>query len=323
MSSNAEDMMELHWLFDMLQNIDVGLVVINDKYEIKLWNSFMENHSGVSSSIAKERSLFSVFPDINSRWLQHKLDNVIALRTPIFVSWEQRPHLFPFKSYRPITGLADKMYQNVVLRPISNADGSVKFVCMVVYDVTDVATNKESLSKANRQLDYLSRIDQLTELQNRGSLDKIFQRTFDGFQEKGGKHSLVMTDIDYFKNVNDEYGHPVGDLVLKSVAKILSTSIRKADFVGRYGGEEFAILLPNTDAAGGLFFCETVRKKIADTKIETPNGVVSVTMSFGISEADKADKTVSDWLRRSDDALYKAKKDGRNRSVVNTAGECH
>ena len=318
MSSNAEDMMELHWLFDMLQHIDVGLVVLDEKYEIKLWNSFMENHSGVSSSIAKEQSLFCVFPDINSNWLGQKLDNVIALRTSIFISWEQRPHLFPFKSYRPITGVADKMYQNIALRPITNADGTVKYVCMVVYDVTDVATNKESLSNANSKLDYLSKMDPLTQLHNRGCVDKKLQSVFEEFTHGGGSHSLVMADVDYFKKVNDQYGHPAGDLVLQAVSKVLSSSVRKTDFVGRYGGEEFIILLPNTDAAGALFFCESVRKKIADAKIKTANGDISVTMSFGIAKADSSDKTSSNWLSRSDEALYKAKESGRNQSVVSS-----
>jgi diguanylate cyclase (GGDEF)-like protein len=316
MSSNAEDIMELHWLFDMLQHIDVGLVVLNDKYEIKLWNSFIENHSGVSSSIAKGQSLFDIFPTINSNWLQQKLDNVIALRTSIFISWEQRPHLFPFKSYRPITGIAEKMYQNVALRPITNADGTVKYVCMVVYDVTDVATNKESLSNANRKLDYLSKTDPLTSLHNRGSLDKVLNNAFDAFKQRGGSHSLVMADIDHFKQVNDQYGHPVGDQVLQAVAKVLSSGARKTDFVGRYGGEEFVIVLPNTDAAGALFFCETVRKKIAEIKVKTADTIVSVTISFGISEASRSDKDVHDWLSRSDEALYEAKESGRNRSVV-------
>ncbi|MBR7889271.1 diguanylate cyclase [Marinomonas sp. A79] len=316
MSSTAEDMMELHWLFDMLQHIDVGLVVLNEKYEIKLWNSFMENHSGMSSSIAKERSLFEVFPSINSEWLQRKLDNVIALRTPIFVSWEQRPHLFPFKSYRPITGIADKMYQNIALRPITNADGSVKYVCMVVYDVTDVAVSKESLSSANRKLDRLSKTDPLTQLQNRGSLDKTMGSAFHSFQIDHGSYSLVMGDIDFFKKINDQHGHPVGDLVLKNVSKLIASSIRSSDFVGRYGGEEFVILLPNTDADSALFFSEVLRRKVADAKIATGNTEISVTMSFGVSQLKRTDHSVSDWLNRADGALYKAKAEGRNQSIL-------
>ncbi len=152
MSDDAEGLIDLHWMFDMLHHIDVGLVVLDKDYKVQLWNSFMENHSGVSSSIAKQQSLFSLFPDLNTGWLHQKLDNVFGLSTPIFIAWEQRPHLFPFKSYRPITSIADKMYQNVAIRPISSPDGKTKHLCMVVYDVTDVATNKIALTTLNDKL---------------------------------------------------------------------------------------------------------------------------------------------------------------------------
>ncbi|MDE8601493.1 PAS domain-containing protein [Marinomonas sp. RSW2] len=156
MSNNADGLADLHWMFDMLHHIDVGLVVLDSSYQVQLWNSFMENHSGVSSSIAKEQSLLALYPELDTGWLRKKLDNVFCLKTPIFVSWEQRPFLFPFKSYRPITGIADKMYQNVAIRPLSSPDGSIKQVCLVVYDVTDVATNKMALSAANHKLQRLS-----------------------------------------------------------------------------------------------------------------------------------------------------------------------
>ncbi|NLQ17416.1 GGDEF domain-containing protein [Marinomonas sp. M1K-6] len=337
MPHNAENITELHWLFDMLHHIDVGLVVLNTHYEVELWNGFMENHSGMSSSIAKKQSLFDLFPDLNRRWLGQKLDNVVALRTPIFISWEQRAYLFPFKSYRPITGLADNMFQNIALRPLANADGTVKHVCLVVYDVTDVATNKVALSSANRLLDQLSKTDALTELNNRSCLDKALVAVFNAFtadalvadkpvtdklvdddlvMNSNNTHSLVMADIDNFKKINDQYGHPVGDVVLQKVARILSSGSRKMDFVSRYGGEEFAILLPNTGTDGALFFCEKVRKKVAAAKIVTDKGDISITMSFGVADLRKTDKAVSSWLKRADEALYRAKKEGRNQSVV-------
>lgn len=153
----SEGLADFHWMFDMLHHIDVGLVVLNKKYEIQLWNSFMENHSGVSSSIAKQQSLFSLFPDLDASWLRQKLDNVFGLKTPIFISWEQRQNLFPFKSYRPITGVADQMYQNVAIRPISEPDGTIKHLCLVVYDVTDIAVNKTALSTANERLQRLTK----------------------------------------------------------------------------------------------------------------------------------------------------------------------
>ncbi|MFD1383417.1 diguanylate cyclase [Rhodanobacter aciditrophus] len=310
------DMTELHWLFDMLQHIDVGLVVLNNRYEVELWNGFMENHSGVSSSNARTKSLFSIFPTINQDWLKQKLDNVLALRTPIYVSWEQRPYLFPFKSYRSITSLSEKMFQNVVIRPINNANGTVTHLCLVVYDVTDVATNKAALSSANRKLDQLSKIDGLTELNNRSSLDRAIKVTFDSFAKgNAGPHSLVMADIDFFKKVNDTYGHPIGDQVLQEVAKILSSGSRKGDFVGRFGGEEFCVLLPNTGINGAYQYCEKMRSEIEQAVIKTGKGEIKITISMGVCEIDESHKTTAQWLEAADSALYKAKEGGRNQTV--------
>ncbi|MEL0614025.1 diguanylate cyclase [Marinomonas arenicola] len=315
MLNSLDEMMELHWLFDMLNHIDLGLVVVDQNYKITLWNSFMENHSGKSSSIAKDQSLFNLFPEIDKEWLQRKLDNVIALRTSIFISWEQRPYLFAFKSYRPITGLADNMYQNITLRPLANADGTVKHVCIAVYDVTDTATHKQALSSANRQLEQLSKTDALTELHNRGSLEKALGIIFSAYQKKpSSTHSLVIADLDFFKKINDQYGHPIGDIVLKEVAKLMMASTRKGDFIGRYGGEEFVVLLPNTPSSGAISFCEKLRQKIEAMTIKTDKGDIKVTMSLGVAQLMEEDKTSSAWLVRADEALYKAKASGRNQT---------
>ena len=317
MSASSNELFEFHWLFDMLHHIDVGLVVLDTSYEIQLWSGFMENQRGVSSMNAKNKSLFKVFPDLNANWLQQKLDNAIALRTPGFISWEQRPYLFPFNSYRPITGIAAHMFQNIVLQPLNHVDGSVKYVCLVVYDVTDVATNKAALSVANKKLGIMSKTDALTGLNNRSSLDKALAATCNAFkQAPQTSHSLVMVDIDYFKKVNDQYGHQIGDQVLQAMAKMLTANSRKGDFVGRFGGEEFVILLPNTSAQDALVYCEKLREAIAGKEIDTSKGALSITISLGVSQLLEEDEGVAAWLSRADDALYQAKEQGRNRTVV-------
>ncbi|WP_067210477.1 GGDEF domain-containing protein [Marinomonas aquimarina] len=311
------EMTELHWLFDMLQHIDVGLVVVNTKYEVELWNGFMENHSGVSSSNARNCSLFDIFPTINQSWLQHKLDNAFALRTPIYISWEQRASLFPFKSYRSVTSISDTMFQNVVIRPINNANGSVDHLCLVVYDVTDVAVNKAALSAANRKLDQMSKTDGLTELNNRASLDRAIKLTFDSFAVgNSGPHCLVMADIDHFKNVNDTYGHPVGDIVLQEMAKILSSASRRGDFVGRYGGEEFSVLLLNTTKEGAKVYCEKIRQQVEQRVFNSNKGDIKITVSLGCSELGKQHSSIEQWIESADGALYHAKHNGRNQTVI-------
>lgn len=125
MSNDQSAMNELHWLIDMVQTIEVGLVVLDRDYNIQLWNGFMENHSGVSPNSIKGQNLFSRFPDLPATWLKQKMESVFMLKNRAFISWEQRPYVFQFKNYRPITGRADFMYQNVTLLPLASLTGKI------------------------------------------------------------------------------------------------------------------------------------------------------------------------------------------------------
>ncbi|WP_396589236.1 PAS domain-containing protein [Bermanella sp. R86510] len=145
--SDSFEMTEFHWLMDILQTIDAGLVVLNRDYEIQLWNSFMENHSGLRPDQTKDKSLFSLFPEIDEVWFRKKAEAVFLLNTRAFVIYEQRPYLFKFQNNHPITGRADHMYQNATLIPLSNTDGSTDHICLIVYDVTRAAVNQIDLQK--------------------------------------------------------------------------------------------------------------------------------------------------------------------------------
>jgi len=127
------------------------------------------------------------------------------------------------------------------------------------------------------------------------------------------KISLVLMDIDHFKNVNDTYGHPVGDLVLKKVSSILRNSIRDIDLAARYGGEEFVLVLLDTGAKGAVKLANRIRKEIQSTKISIPKETLSVTISMGVSTfPDNADH-FQPLIDLADSALYFSKGDGRNR----------
>lgn len=124
--------------------------------------------------------------------------------------------------------------------------------------------------------------------------------------------SILMFDIDFFKKVNDTYGHLAGDFILKELAKIIQDIIRESDICGRFGGEEFLVLLPNTKMSGALKLAKRMRKSIEDYKFKFENQIISITMSIGITSASKNDSVFS-LIERVDDALYKAKHNGRNR----------
>jgi len=155
--------------------------------------------------------------------------------------------------------------------------------------------------------------DHLTGILNRRALDKNLKREISFALRHKLPLSFVMADIDNFKKINDNYGHEVGDFVLKSFTKALKKSLRQEDMLGRYGGEEFVLVLPNTDIEKAFQASERIRHKIEKLKIKEING--NITASFGITGLLSTDDEKS-LIKRADDALYEAKKNGRNRCEI-------
>ncbi len=150
MNQQSLDLREFHWLMDVMQSMDIGLLVVDEAYSIQVWNGFMANHSGVRPEKVIGSNLFDSFSDIPRDWFVRKADTVRLLRGRAFTTWEQRPYLFKFKNYRPITGSVEFMYQNITFIPLSSADGRVTHIGVLIYDVTDVVTSKLELEKARQ-----------------------------------------------------------------------------------------------------------------------------------------------------------------------------
>ncbi len=312
----SQQFQEFHWMMDLLQTIDVGLVVIDTNNNVKMWNSFMENHSEKPPKDVHGKNLFELFPEIPRNWFEHKIKTVKMLKNRAFSTWEQRPHLFSFRNYRPITGTADYMYQNITITPLLAATGEVELISIMIYDVTDVAVKKLELGEVNKSLEKLSRTDALTNLFNRGYWEENLISEFTRFQRYQTPVSLVMFDIDHFKQVNDNFGHPAGDEALRQTSQVLQKAIRDTDIAGRYGGEEFAIILPQADAQAAVVFCERLRKSIAAMEVEHEQQIIQFTISLGIAELNDEVKTYNDWIEIADKALFQSKSSGRNVTTI-------
>lgn len=306
---------------EMVQTVDVGLVVIDEDFTVKVWNSFMESHSGVSAEAIRSTSLFEQFPDLPKEWLKQKTNTVFGLRNRSFMTWEQRPYLFKFKNYRPITGTEEFMYQNVTISPLVGLDGEVKQAVIIIYDVTDIVSNRKQLERANGELETLSRTDKLTQLFNRGFWEEQLIGEFERFLRYETTCSVVMLDIDHFKKVNDTYGHQAGDAVIVYVCELIRENLRKTDIAGRYGGEEFGVILQNTDAPAAVNFCERLRESVEKAVVVHDGVEIKFTISLGISQADKEIEDYKAWLEQADTALYASKENGRNQTWVYTKEE--
>lgn len=170
----------------------------------------------------------------------------------------------------------------------------------------------QALHAANIELEKLARHDALTGLHNRHALNAHMTFLFEQFKRTHHAYSVLMIDIDFFKKVNDQHGHDVGDYVLQSVAKILTEILRNTDFCARLGGEEFIVILPVTDIQGAKLLAEKIRLAISRaTILEYP-----ITVSIGVGMIDEQDQDMQAVVRRADVHLYNAKEQGRNRVVA-------
>jgi len=172
---------------------------------------------------------------------------------------------------------------------------------------------QKELTETNKRLELLSITDGLTKLHNHRYFQDELARAFEESQRYQRPLSLAMIDIDFFKKINDTYGHAVGDDVLKRTAALYRESVRSTDLVARYGGEEFAVMMPETELVDGITFAEKIRTLIESTPLETQAGPVNVTVSIGVASVPQSRiHSAKELIIAADKALYRAKRNGRN-----------
>jgi diguanylate cyclase (GGDEF)-like protein len=189
--------------------------------------------------------------------------------------------------------------------------------------IEELTKLNEILEEKNRDLEELNKkfkiesfTDSLTGLANRRFFMNECEKIIANTTKEKTAFFIIILDIDYFKKINDTYGHLFGDVALKHVAQILKSSLREGDIVARFGGEEFIIGLPKTNIVTAKSIAERIRITIMNSKVKSDKNTPRMTISIGISQYISHEKNIETSIKRADDALYKAKSDGRNCIVV-------
>ena len=175
----------------------------------------------------------------------------------------------------------------------------------------------KAISRHEKELREMATIDPLTGINNRRTFMTVGDEMFAYARRYKKQFSVILLDIDFFKKINDTYGHLVGDNTLKKVAVLLKDNIRESDILARYGGEEFIILLPETDKNAAADLAESLRKIVEELSIEiNPLQTINCTVSLGVSENNTSFSSLTELVNGADQALYRAKESGRNRIEI-------
>ena len=290
------------------QDILLSLFDLSDAVLFK-WNND-ENWSVASVSRSVEKLLGYAPDDL----LSHKVvyselihpDDVRRVEHEVQRAIEDHSYFFAHEPYRVITKEGEVKWildNTVIVR--GDDDTIINFVGYLT-DITE-------LKRSEIKLKHLSRTDPLTQINNRMHLDTLLQDQYYRFHRNHEKSSIILIDIDHFKSVNDEFGHIAGDMVLVEFANLLASQIRKSDYLGRWGGEEFLVALPHTDLEQASMLAEKLREKVEQFNFSI---IEHKTASFGVSTFKKG-MSVEELIDAADQALYRSKEEGRNR--VNSA----
>ncbi len=207
--------------------------------------------------------------------------------------------------------------RNVIENKSREDEARYQKACTEIEDLQkNIRTMKEEIGQAKERTKTLERevlLDGLTGIHNRRAYEQHIMEEMQRFRRYQQTFSLILFDVDRFKDLNDRFGHRAGDKCLKEIINRIKLCIRNTDFLSRYGGEEFAIILPGTNREGACIVAEKVRRAIEMTRFYFQNQAIPVTISLGVTEVREADPEPETVFARADDAMYRAKREGRNR----------
>ncbi len=307
----------------ILDLLDLGIAIVDENLKIYFWNSWLETHTKISKEEAEGKRLDELFPDIDKESLMRKIKTAFALKSTTFLLASVKGYLLKIPLKKVTNPIYKFMQQDVSIFPLSPEEG---LALIVIHDQTpvqeaqyklrkkidEINSLKAELERYVKKIEQLSITDSLTKIYNRSKFESSLDYEIERARRYGNPLSLIIFDIDHFKSINDTYGHLIGDSVLTEIANLVKNNIRSTDIFARWGGEEFVILAPNINKEQAKILAEKIRKLIAHHRFKY---VDHVTVSLGVTEFLPTDNKES-FIKRADEALYLAKRKGRNRVEV-------
>ncbi len=334
---SARDVKSAAERFSLLDHAPIGQFILREDFTVLFWNRCLEAWTGVLREAIVGKSLLDHYPHLGAPKYAARIMSVFSGGPPAIFSSQLHSYLIP----APLPGGKFRFQYSVVAGIPTTEEGRC-YAMFAIQDVTslteaienhrvalrqamdemevrrkaeaELVRNAEELARLNEILEERSIRDGLTGLFNHLRFYEVLHRDFLLARRQQSDLGCLLLDLDHFKLINDTYGHPFGDAVLKGVAALLQKMVRKTDIVSRYGGEEFAILLPDTDLHGALVLAHNIRAGMEEHPFHHGDTAVTVTASIGVATFHEHRPALpQELLAFADTALYKAKAAGRNR----------
>jgi len=309
------DFAELTQLFaNLTDTLMIGVLLVDTDLRVHRWNQWLERKTGISSQQACGKLLTELFVDFSSPRLLSAIELCIKHKSPQLISQTLNRYVLPIPLVSPMHDLK-LMQQQVSVAPLTNNRGET-LAAISINDVTESVAKSSALARLAMKMESQSNRDQLTGAYNRHFLWSWLTPQLKQSVRHSQALSCLMLDIDFFKRINDTYGHDAGDAVLRGFAEILHEQMRDSDILVRYGGEEFVVLLTHADAAVALEIANRILDSVRKTAI-APLEVGDVRCSIGVSSWTPEEPcSAEELLKEADRRLYHAKHNGRDQVVI-------
>lgn len=299
----------------IFETINNGIIILDEDLNILAWNKWLEVRTNKKSSEMIGKNICKEFDYINENKLKRKIKSVLVTNNASFYSIDPHKFLIDIKVNTIVNKVFESMQQDITIVPY---DIEKKLVCLYIYDNTKLCEINYKLEELNDKLKELSNCDPLTNVYNRRYFSEISNKMLSLTTRNSHDLGIIILDIDKFKNINDTYGHGLGDKVIIELAQNLKEIVRDSDIVSRFGGEEFVILMYNINLENAQNVAEKIRQHVEAIEIIDNDLTLRFTVSLGVALYDEAidNKNLEYTLKRADKALYMAKQNGRNQVRV-------
>lgn len=291
-------------ILDVMKN---GVFITDLELTVHFWNEWMVTQTGIEKADIVGKRLDEFWPEMSFKKIRRKIRIALRLNSSSFVNAKVEGYALPIEQSKITKSIFKYMRQDVVITPFENGQVSV-----IITDASPLLEAEAVINDQLLQLERLAKIDTLTQCYNRAMFNELLRVEKSKAERYGTGFSLIIFDIDNFKSVNDTYGHLEGDKVLRELAAISTKHVRQSDFLARWGGEEFCILLPETDLSGAAIAANNLRIAIAKHDFGKTKHQYC---SFGVASYFR-DATEDLLIEKADKALYHAKNNGKNQVAV-------